>query len=322
MSPIWLATVALFAVSPLLASGSLGGSALQAMIPFAALLAVASVGQTLVMQQGGLDLSVPGGVALSAVVVAQYSDGQDSRLAVGVLLGLGVCVAGGLVVGLAVAVLRLTALVASLGVNALYVGAALALTGGSATAQAPPALSRLSLGSVAGVSYIALVCIAVVAVGVFVSGRTVVGRRLILMGTSPSAAVTAGIAVKRYLVGTFVVASCTYAVTGILLAGFLQTPGLNVGDTYLLSTLAAVVLGGTALTRGGAVLGAAGGALFLTQLQQVVLGTGAPPSSQYFVQGGIIAAAMLLQGYRTWGPRLASMLSVRRRPATDRMDMP
>lgn len=318
ISPIWPATVVLFMVSPLLAAGSLAPTALQAMIPFAALLAVAAVGQTLVMQQGGLDLSVPGAIALSAVVVTQYADGQDSRLVLGVLLALGFCLVGGLVVGLAVALLRLTALVASLGANSLYVGIALYLTDGSTTAQAPPSLSRLSLGSVAGVSSIALVCAVIVGVSVFVSSKTVVGRHLLFVGSSPSAALVAGVPVRRYLLVTFVMAALSYGVTGVLLAGFLQTPGLSVGNTYLLSTLAAVVLGGTALIKGGAVLASAGGALFLTQLQQVVVGTGAPPSSQYFVQGGIIAAAMLLQGHRAWAACLTPSSRGRQATAEER----
>jgi hypothetical protein len=57
---IWVATGLMFALSPLLVSGSVRVSALQAMLPYAAILAVAEIGQTLVIQQRGLDLSVPG----------------------------------------------------------------------------------------------------------------------------------------------------------------------------------------------------------------------------------------------------------------------
>jgi len=296
VSPIWAATVVLFAVSPLIAPGSLNPSALQAMVPFASLLAVAAVGQTLVMQQRGLDLSVPGAVMISAVMVATYTDGDPDRLLVGILLALGVCVAGGLIIGTAVTYLRLTALVASLGVNSLYVGAALLLTEGASTSRVPTSLSDFSLGSVGGVSNIAIVCIIVVAIAAFLSAKTVVGRRLLLLGANPAAALVSGVPVRRYTTAMFVAAALCYALAGILLAGFLQTPSLAVGDSYLLSTLTAVVLGGAAIATGAAVLATAGGALFLTQLEQVVLGTGAPTYSQYFVQGLVIAVAMLLQG--------------------------
>ena len=58
--PIWTATILLFAVSPIVADGALSNSALQAMLPFAGILAIAAIGQTLVIQQGGLDLSCRG----------------------------------------------------------------------------------------------------------------------------------------------------------------------------------------------------------------------------------------------------------------------
>ncbi len=67
--PIWTATALLFAVSPLVAHNALSHSALQAMLPFAGILAIAAIGQTLVIQQGGLDLSVPGTFSLGVVLV-------------------------------------------------------------------------------------------------------------------------------------------------------------------------------------------------------------------------------------------------------------
>ncbi|WP_329138511.1 ABC transporter permease [Streptomyces sp. NBC_01476] len=294
ISPIWPVTVLMFAVSPLIAGGSLSSGALRSMIPFAALLAISSAGQSMVMQQRGLDLSVPGAVTLAAMVVTHYARGEDARLPVAIALACLACVAGGIVLALAVTVLRLTALVASLGMNSVYLGAALYLTHGVATEQAPPGLSRFSLGTVAGVSHIAIVAVVLVVIGAFVSGRTVLGRRFLLTAQSPAAARVAGIRVRSYLSWTFVAASVCYATTGIFLAGFLQTPGLSVGSDYLLSTVAAVVLGGMSVgRRGNVILSTAAGALFLTQLEQVVLGTSTTPSVQYLVEGAIIAVAML-----------------------------
>jgi ribose transport system permease protein len=87
-----------------------------------------------------------------------------------------------------------------------------------------------------------------------------------------------------------------YGLAGVLLAGFLQTPNLQPGDSYLLPSIAAVVLGGTALTGGnGSVVATAIGALFLTQLNQVVLGMGAPSSVQLLIEGAIIAIGMGLR---------------------------
>src|SRR2546422_11763334 len=76
-SAIWVATALLFAASPLLASGSVSNSALLSTLPFAAILAIAAAGQTLVVQQRGLDLSVPGMITLTTIIVTRVPHGHD-----------------------------------------------------------------------------------------------------------------------------------------------------------------------------------------------------------------------------------------------------
>ena len=120
-----------------------------------------------------------------------------------------------------------------------------------------------------------------------------VGRRFVAVGASPAAAHAAGVRVKAYEVATYVFASITYGAAGILVAGFLETPGISAGNNYLLPTIAAVVLGGTSLVGGvGSVVATGGGALFLTQLDQVVRGMGYGTAVQYIIQGLIIALGM------------------------------
>jgi ribose transport system permease protein len=130
-----------------------------------------------------------------------------------------------------------------------------------------------------------------------------------MIGTSARAARAAGLPVLSYTTLTYVVAALLYGTAGVLLAGYLRTPGLSAGDTYLLPSIAAVVLGGTSLAGGsGSVVATAGGALFLTQLQQVVFGAGAPSSVQLLIQAGAIAVGMSLRVIRWRG--LLTRLSV------------
>src|ERR1700730_1113525 len=77
---IWPATIVLFILSPMLAQGSVSGSSILIVFSFASILAIAAVGQTLVIQQGGLDLTVPGVMSLAAVLVTKYPDGDNSAL--------------------------------------------------------------------------------------------------------------------------------------------------------------------------------------------------------------------------------------------------
>ena len=240
----------LFAVSPLLASGSVSQSALLSMLPFAAILAIAGIGQTLVIQQRGLDLSVPGMITLTSILVTRIPDGHDDRLpeAIGVILL--ACIASGLVSGFAVTWLGITPLVATLGVNALLQGVIFQITSGASTSAAPPgsraSRSRRPLG-IPNALLIAVVAILLVA-GII--RTTIVGRRFVAVGASPAAAHAAGVRVKVYQVATYVFASITYGAAGILVAGFLGTPGISAGNDYLLPTIAAVVLGGTSLVGG------------------------------------------------------------------------
>jgi ribose transport system permease protein len=300
-SAIWVATALLFALSPLLAHGSVGRSALLSTLPFAAILAIASIGQTLVVQQRGLDLSVPGMITLSTIIVTKYPNGHDARLPAAIGLIAIACIGSGLLSGVAITRFSVTPLVATLGVNALLTGAVLQITSGSATAAAPPGLARFALDKTLGIPNTVIIAVVAIAVVAGAVRTSVVGRRFVLIGANAPAANAAGLRVSTYVLSTYILASLAYGAAGILVAGFLGTPGISAGDDYLLPTIAAVVLGGTSLGGGtGSVVATAAGALFLTQLEQVVLGSGAGVSGQYLIQGAIIALGMALRSLSRW----------------------
>lgn len=300
--PIWPATVLLFAISPLIDPGSLRASALSSTLPFAALLAIASMGQTLVIQQRGLDLSVPGMISLATILITKLPDGSNARLPGALAVVALACVASGLLSGFAVTRLRITPLVATLGVNALLLGTILAITNGTSTAAPPPALSSFAFAKTGGIPNTVIVAAGLAVVVALLFRTTVAGRRFVAAGTSMAGAYVAGIKVTAYLWGTYVVASIFYGITAILLAGYVGTPGLSAGNNYLLPSITAVVLGGASLAGGsGSVIGTVVGAVLLTQLQQDVFGAGAPTSVQYLIQAGVIAAAMALRNLRWHG---------------------
>jgi ribose transport system permease protein len=127
----------------------------------------------------------------------------------------------------------------------------------------------------------------------FATGRTSWGRRVVAVGSNERTARAAGVRTARVKVSGYVAAALCYSAAGVLLAGYVSTPNTNAGNSYLLPAIAAVVVGGTALTGGrGNILGTAVGALFLSQLTQLVLSMGAPSSTQYLVQAAVIAIAV------------------------------
>lgn len=293
---IWIATAVLFVVSPLIAKGSVGSSALLSMIPFAAILALASVGQMFVIRQGGLDLSVPGIMSLSAVLVTQMPHGSNAKLPIALIAALGVGLLIGLINGVIISVLGVTPLVATLGSNALLYGFIYEYTGGHLAASSTSVLTDFVSHRIGGVPITAVIDVVVFAALALAMRGTLVGRRFELVGASPAGARVLGINALLYQLSAYVIAALFYSVAGIIVAGYVTTPSLTTGDSYLLPTIVAVVLGGTVLGRGtGSVVATAIGALFLQQLDQLVLTLGATTAVQNLIQAGILAIGMGLQ---------------------------
>lgn len=291
---VWVMTALLFVISPVLAPGSLSSSALDSMLPFAAILGIAALGQTLVIAQGGIDLSVPGAMALAAVFVTKVPEQTGAPLWLAVLGGLAAGAAGGLMIGFVVVRMRIAAFVASLAMNSILIGVVLQISQGF-PGTADPTFSRFAVGSVLGVQHIVLIALACAVIMEWARRRAVIGRRFIAVGGAPEAGRVLGLRVAGYQVGSYAVAGVLYALAGLLLAGYLRTPDLLLGNTYQLSTIAAVVLGGSLLTGGIASPAATVvAALFLTQLNQVVLAAGASTSVQLLVQAIVLALAVVL----------------------------
>lgn len=289
---IWLALAALVVVSLIVAPGSLSGRAILTMLPVAAILAVASLGQSLTIQQGGIDFTVPGVMTMAAVLVTGESGSSDDRLVRAVLVALAVACLAGLVSGIAVALLRITPIIATLAVNALILGAVSSYAS-SAPKQSPPALASFTIGRTLGVPNTIYIALAVLAVAVVVQTRMTIGRRFVAIGANPVTARAMGMPVTRYVIGTYVAASLCYGAAGIILAGYVVAPSLSLGTPYLLSTITAVVIGGTAFGGGRArLVGAAVAALFLTQLNSLLSALSAPPSTSLILQAVALAIAV------------------------------
>jgi ribose transport system permease protein len=294
-SGIVIATVVLFLVSPLAAPGSLDSAPLLSMLPFASVLAIVAVGQTLVVQQRGLDLSVPGMIALAAALVTVMPQNHGWPLWAAVLAAVAAPAVVGLVNGLIVAVAGVMPLVVTLGMNAVLLGTVFQLADGT-PAGAPASLNRFALDRTLGIPNTLLIAVAVVVVASVVTRRSIVGHRLTYTGLSAPAAAVAGIRVTVYQVLAYGFAGLAYGAGGVLLAGYTKTPPLFLGEGYLLPSVAAVVLGGTALTGGVASVMSTGmAALFLTQLGQLLRSMGWQDSEQLIAQAVVLIAVVLLR---------------------------
>ena len=310
---ILVATVVLFVLSPLLAPGSLGSAPLLSMLPFASVLAIVAAGQTLVVQQRGLDLSVPGMIALSAALVTVMPQNHGWPLGVAVVSAVAAPAVVGLVNGVIVSVAGVMPLVVTLGMNALLLGTVFSLADGT-PAGAPEALNRFALDRSAGIPNTLIIAVVVVVVAGVVTRRSIVGHRLTYTGLSAPAAAVNGVRVTTYQVLAYGFAGLAYGAGGVLLAGYTKTPPLFLGDSYLLPSVAAVVLGGTALTGGiASVLSTGVAALFLTQLGQLLRSLGWQDSEQLIAQAVVLILVVVLRELVPTLVRRRGQAQVRRR---------
>lgn len=293
---VWAATVVLMVVTVIVFPGSLSFGSLATLTPLVGVLVVASLGQSLVIATGGIDLSVSSIITLTAIVVVFSSGGADDRLPFACVLGIVTGVVCGLINGLLVEYLRLSALVVTLATGQVVLGLAnIWYEQGANKVPAAPALRALTGGTVAGFSHVLIAALVIAAVIGVVLGGSVAGRRLSAASTSVVAARYQGVAVKGLRAGTYAAAGLFYSLCGVGLVGILGTPTLALGAQYQLSTIAAVVLGGAALA-GGRLRPAAtlAGAVFLAVSNQGVATTGLPAGAQSVAQGVILIIAMLL----------------------------
>jgi ribose transport system permease protein len=294
LTTVLLATAGLFVTSAVFASTSLSRGVLLTMLPFAAALAIAGLGQTLVVMQGGIDLSIAGGLSLYVVILTHYPNGVDSRLAPAIVIAFLAAIVAGSVNGFLIGLMRLNPIVATLGTNALLYGAVFWYTGGiprTTTAR----LARLGGGVLLGIPtpvYFAVVTTIVVTA---VVKLTPAGRRFEGVGANLVAARTAGIRVQRHGAGAYVWAQVLYCLAAVLHAGIVNQPTSHEGDNYLLPSVAAVVLGGTSLLGGrGNLVATVVAALFLSQLDQFVLALGVTYATRMLVQAAALAVGVAL----------------------------
>ena len=279
-----ISTIALLGACLLFAPSSVSSGALAGSLPFAVIIAIVGLGQLLVVQQGGFDLSVAGGVSLAVVISAHYPDGDDARLLPAVLLAVGCALAAGLANGILVGLIKLNAIIATIGVNALLYGAVFAVSGGVPRITTP-LLAKIAGGETLGIPNSVYFAFAALSLVSFVLKKTVVGRRFEAIGANPLAARAVGLHVRLHQMMAYVYSQLLYCLAGILLAGITREPTAFQGDALLLPSVAVVVLGSTSLLGGrGFPASTVVAAFFLNQLSQFALAIGVPYSAQTIIQ--------------------------------------
>ena len=296
--PIWIATGLLAIVAAILAPEALQSTSWAYILPYMTILAVAALGQMLVVMQAGIDLSTPGVISFGGALIVGV--GGDHGLAIGMLACLGLGAAVGLTNGLLVGIVRLNPLIVTLAVGQVVFAWNLRYSREvTNSSQVPEGLSSWAAEKPLGVSVVFWTGAAITILVALVLRYTSAGRRYQAVGANPRAAWMAGLRVRTHVVLAYTTAGVLYGVAAVLLAGIRINVDPAFGAAYLLAPIAAVVIAGASLSGGLASATSTWmAALALTLLTQMLLILGLSAAMQFVVFGAAIIVGMLVSGDR------------------------
>ncbi len=294
--PAFIVLLALIAgtVEPRFLSASNLDNLARQMVP----LLIVSVGQAFAIISGGLDLSVA--AVLSLAGVAGILAMQQAGLAVGLAVMLLAGFAMGLASGAVIAYLRTSPLIVTLGMMSISQGLALILSNGVPIYNVPEALTeRVGFGELYGIPVTVLIGVFTLAVGWFVLRKTVFGRYVYAIGSSHSAATKSGINVRFYTMLVYGSAGLASGVAAVVLTAWVGAAQPIAAPSLTLESLAAVVLGGVALTGGtGGMLQVIYGVIILAMLSNAMNMMGISAYFQMLAVGIVIILAVVLDRFR------------------------
>lgn len=292
-----IVVLAVFGIGALTLPGFSSVSSVRSMLVLAAFLGVAAGGQTAVALLGGIDLSIPNFINVGNVATSQLYGTNHLPFALIVALVLLFGGALGAFNGLVSKIFDINPLIVTLAVGSIIDGGLLVWTHAGLTGSAPAWLGTFTSPA----AHTWIVPLAPVVVSWIVLGilfevflrRTLAGRRVYAEGANPTAARLMLVPERATWALCFGLSGALAMLAGLLLAGFTGAGLYDIGDPYLFTTIAAVVVGGSSLLGGrGSYLRTFLGVLALTEISTMLVGYGLSAAAQEAVYGAIIVAVV------------------------------
>jgi ribose transport system permease protein len=288
---VWLAMIAF-------TRGQGAGEVITAALSFATFSVIVGLGKMFVVTlgPGNVDLSIPATMTLAGTVGMKLMDNQDPRIALGFAAAILVGAAVGVVNYGLIRLLRIPPIIATLSSSFLFLSTAIWYNRGLRI-KPPPALADFSNADILGLPVLALLAVILTAVMHVVLTRTVYGRSVVAIGQNPRAARLSGVAVELVRFLTYVMCATLAGLCGCLFSGFSGGAALNMGEEYLLASIAVVVIGGTSVAGGFANLpGLWGASLFLFLIVAMLNTYGFGAGIRMVLTGLIIVVVISLAG--------------------------
>ena len=290
-----LVVIVLAALVWLAAPSFLSPTNLISVTSFTAIIAIAAVGEALVIITKNIDLSVESTMGLVAFVVAVVLQGRNIPVPAAWAFGIGLGLALGMANGVIITIFRVPSIVATLGTLSIYRGLTYWVANGKeiTTSDLPANYTDPSSQTFFGVPLFVILAVAVVIVAGISLRYTVAGRALYAVGSNADAAATIGVRARSTVFMAFAVSGMLAGMAGVLW-------GIQFGQLYAssangqsLAVIAAVVVGGVSISGGsGTVVGAAIGALFLGLINNALVVLNLPQEWLQVIYGAVILLAV------------------------------
>jgi ribose transport system permease protein len=271
---------------------------LSSVVRQTAVINLMSLGMTLIIVSGGIDLSV-GAILAMGGLFGTMAMSNGASIPVGVLVGIATGCGCGLVNGLLISWLRINPFIVTLGMLGIVRGTTLMISNGLPVHEIPQSFSFLGEGNVLGVPFVLWLLVVCAVLMHLVLEHTRLGRYAFAIGSNPQAAFYAGIPVRFHVTAVYAIGGMLTGLAGMIEASRLMTGQPTAGHGYELQAIAAVVIGGGSLTGGvGSVLGTLIGAFIMGLLSNGSDLLGINPYLQQAIIGAVIILAVTVDELR------------------------
>ncbi len=280
----------LFIIGETLSKGFLARDHIYAILRTASFLGIVSIGQTIVILTGGIDLSVGPLITMGNVFSCMLINGLDSNTAWAVLAVILLGMIFGSFSGLFVSYLGISPLVITLVTGSLVTGVTLIFSHGAPKGLASPLLRFIGVGRLFNIfPVIIIIWIILSFLTILFLNFSVLGRKIYYIGANEKAAFMSGVKTKFIKTFVYAISGGAAALTGTLMAGYTQTAFLGIGNEYIMWSIATVVIGGTSITGGkGGYIGTIAGAILFILLESILTIVNIPEAGRQIANGAII----------------------------------
>lgn len=283
------ACIALFLLLVLFVPGFGTSDNILNVIKQSAYIAIPAVGLTMVMIQGGTDLSVGGIISVAGVINGALIM-RGVSVGVGFIVAIAVSLLFGLCNGYVVAKIKIPPFIATYTVGEIASGVALILGNGKAIGPFKnETYSYIGNGSILGIPIPDILIVVIAIIGTIILAHTSFGNRVYAVGNNPMVVAQEGLNVANIKIITYIISAVCACISGFLLSARMSSASPVQGDGYQLKCIAACIIGGVSTTGGsGKVFNSVIGAFFITVLSNVLNMLAIDPFLQNLILGIVI----------------------------------